>query len=466
MPASVPSPHMEALGSRGQRWSMPGHREDSYAGNGSVLTPPHHRTDLSMTGLTDSASMPESRLKIYSDLFEEVIERDRVFGSLLRKIKTAYDMLLLRQPAVPPLPMDGVSSHMSHHDIEQPGWTSQDPRAPGSLHSNEPTTRAEGGQAWEMQRENRVLKDLVERLHLELEEAVRREHRWKQKVTKLKAKAETVELRPMQSQVAAHGFSMTLDDSRAQLAHAQKMPSDYHVQHNGHLQRDEQVYGHLQRDDHGQIYGHLQRDDPVFMSDPSKLIANGNVPRFHASRREPTLGEAEAQEGPLNQGGLLSISSISPQTSAPPFPGETGNEYIDSARSTDNDMLPQRPPMFGRDRPDYVPRLDFSRLKEQMEEDEEEEDMEAEGQDDDRDDYGEMQAHGKVSHFEDCTLSEDQDHIDHRVHGQRLGNENPLGYDLYDGDRSPGSEEYLENSGMSNEVVMKLMMERGSDRSN
>merc|ERR1719203_1209325 len=59
--------------------------------------------------------------------------------------------------------------------------------------SNEPTTRAEQGmEAWEMQRENIELKDLVERLHLELEEAIKREHRWKQKVVKLKAKAESV----------------------------------------------------------------------------------------------------------------------------------------------------------------------------------------------------------------------------------------------------------------------------------
>jgi hypothetical protein len=374
--------------------------------------------------------MPESRLKIYSDLFEEVIERDRVFGSLLRKIKTAYDMML-RQPAVPPLPMDGVSTHMSHHDIDQHGWAGQDSRAPP--HSNEPTTRAEGGQGWEMQRENRVLKDLVERLHLELEEAVRREHRWKQKVTKLKAKTETAEMRPMPSQ--AHGFSMSLDDSRSQLGHLQKMPSDYLVQHNGHLQRDEQVY----------------------ISDPNKMVANNSVPRFHASRREPTLGEVEAQEGPLNQGGLLSISSISPQNSMPPFPMDMmNNEGGESARSTDNDMLPQRAPFFGRERPDYVPKLDFSRLKDQLEEDEEEEEMEGEGQEDDRgSDYGEMQAHGKIAHYDDQMVYA-EDHMGHGVHGRHM-----VGYEVGDGDRTPGSEEYLE--GIPDEVAMKLMMRSGSD---
>merc|ERR1719326_2083473 len=112
-----------------------------------------------------------------------------------------------------------------HEAMDQHMWGGQDARGPGpsSLHCNEPTTRAEGGQAWEMQRENRVLKDLVERLHLELEEAVRREHRWKQKVTKLKAKAETADLRPLQSQGLAHSFSMTMDDSRAQFGLTQKM---------------------------------------------------------------------------------------------------------------------------------------------------------------------------------------------------------------------------------------------------
>jgi hypothetical protein len=450
-------------------------------------------------------------LKIYSDLFEEVIERDRVFGSLLRKIKTAYDTLLLRQPAVPPLPMDGDSNHMSHGDIHQHGWMNQDPRVPGGLHSNEPTTRAEGGQAWEMQRENRVLKDLVERLHLELEEAVRREHRWKQKVTKLKAKVETVDVRPMQHQASAHGFSFSLDDSRLQQGHTQKMPSDYHVQHAGHLQLDE--------------------------ISELKASANGGVPRFHASRREPTLGEPEPQEGPLNQGGLLSISSISPQTSVPPFPMETGQEYTDSARSTDSGMLPQRPPMFGRERPQHVPRLDFSRLKEQMEEDEEDDDMEAEGQDDRGSDYSEMQdpkkSDGLLPMLEGGGMSLDEairslpppmraslqgenftrDCMDGFARldangSQALdpveliplvlqiceGHQLAMDYDscmrltqMFDKDKNgvitlyefadlcrfvivmgylQFTKEYLENSGMSDDVAVKLMMDRGSDRSN
>merc|ERR1719401_803453 len=147
--------------------------------------------------MTSSAGMPESRLKIYSDLFEEVIERDRVFGSLLRKIKTAYDMLLVRGsehgPSQPlkgghgqsPGPSPGILGGVQQGACQNV-WSQETSYGPAS---NEPTTRAEqSGEGWEMHRENRVLKDLVERLHLELEEAVKREHRWKQKVTKLKAR--------------------------------------------------------------------------------------------------------------------------------------------------------------------------------------------------------------------------------------------------------------------------------------
>merc|ERR1719326_2425366 len=96
-----------------------------------------------------------------------------------------------------------------HEAMDQHMWGGQDARGPGpsSLHSNEPTTRLEGGQGWEMQRENRVLKDLVERLHLELEEAVRREQRWKQKAAKLKQ-------RSLDTSIPQKDPSMFLDDHR------------------------------------------------------------------------------------------------------------------------------------------------------------------------------------------------------------------------------------------------------------
>ncbi|CAK9076103.1 Uncharacterized protein SCF082_LOCUS36760 [Durusdinium trenchii] len=117
----------------------------------------------------------ESQLKIYSDLFEEVIERDRVFGPLLRKVKGAYDSLLSQAPQAPSIPA-----------MPAP----REERTPGSLRasrSSEPTLRVEApADAWELHRENQALKDLIERLHMELEEAVKREQRWKAKAAKLK----------------------------------------------------------------------------------------------------------------------------------------------------------------------------------------------------------------------------------------------------------------------------------------
>merc|ERR1719203_1364450 len=96
----------------------------------------------------DESALPETRLKIYSDLFEEVIERDRVFGSLLRKIKTAYESVLCQ--GVPDLPEGPFGPDMSmgaEHPHDGP-------------HSSEPTTRAEDSlAAKEMVRENHVLKE-------------------------------------------------------------------------------------------------------------------------------------------------------------------------------------------------------------------------------------------------------------------------------------------------------------------
>lgn len=211
--------------------------------------------------------MPESRLRLYSDLFEEVIERDRIFGSLLRKIKSAYDMLLMN------------------------------PEAPAAWHSGrpglQPTTRAEENAPWEVQRENQALKDLVERLHLELEDAVRRELRWKQKAEKLKAQREGA-VRPLLHQAPP-------------------------------------------------------RSSP-----------------FQPYRREPGMMEA-MEEGPLNQGGLLSLSSISPQHSVP-YPNDS-HLGGDTARSADSGVLPQRPNRRNVIKPAQIPPLDFSRLN-QLEEEE------------------------------------------------------------------------------------------------
>merc|ERR1711879_443100 len=72
----------------------------------------------------------------------------------------------------------------------------------------------------------------------------------------------------------------------------------------------------------------------------------------------------------LNQGGLLSVSSISAQTSPPPPPDPHGNAGDESARSSDSGMLPQRPERLIVVRPTMVPSLDLSRLQMQLEEDE------------------------------------------------------------------------------------------------
>lgn len=95
-------------------------------------------------------------------------------------------------------------------------------------------------------------------------------------------------------------------------------------------------------------------------------------------RREPSLEAPEGEvnsshDAPVNQGGLLSLSSISPQTSPPPPVMDAGGQ--DSARSTDSGMLPQRPTRRIIVKPDHVPTLDFSRLRIGMEEDEQEEEL-------------------------------------------------------------------------------------------
>lgn len=336
-------------------------------------------------GPDESGIMPESRLQIYSDLFEEVIDRDRVFGSLLRKIKTAYDSLLARgvgQQEIPPMPHDerlmgGLPSGPPGRGDSSwaPDLSSTELyRQPyGAAHSNEPTRRAEAGEGWEMHRENRVLKDLVERLHLELEEAVKREHRWKQKVAKLKSRGDSV------------------GPSRPEST--------------GNTPQQMQAYGHGQQDPWTSM-GYPKEMMPEFESTLSatdaQKMATGmpgpNVPKFNAMRREPGLPQDgdPGQDGALNQGGLLSLSSISPQASA--NPGVESMEYdADTARSTDSGMLPQRPERRNIMKPAHVPRLDLSLLK-QNEEEEEEDEEEGEGahmdEDEDHDMHGDP--HGNL----------------------------------------------------------------------
>eukprot|EP00927_Polykrikos_kofoidii_P036888 TRINITY_DN3109_c0_g2_i1.p1 TRINITY_DN3109_c0_g2~~TRINITY_DN3109_c0_g2_i1.p1 ORF type:complete len:970 (-),score=180.60 TRINITY_DN3109_c0_g2_i1:28-2784(-) len=463
----------------------------------SAMTTPHHgpHGGSSATGMDEDTTLPESRLKIYSDLFEEVIERDRVFGSLLRKIKTAYDMLLLRgggnaggcghEGSMLQGPHDtfngsrlgGTDGHRTpEHGVRSYG---------GTLHSNEPTTRNE---AWEMQRENRALKDLVERLHLELEEAVRREQRWKQKATRLKARGDTsimppmptkdkmgyetitcglpapppeqMEPEPPSKQISHQTYTdgshmcglpapapqqphMQQQQQHQQAHHAAGTHPSYagnhlhggspsreeaspyqhhqHHTHNNHYSPQKQQqqqqqqqqqhhhhhHEHQQHHHHGQpghqgqqqpsppqyqppLHQHLhqQQISSPHHSNATTLLpeANGSAAQgapgapnraFHALRREPSLEVPEGEvntshDAPGNQGGLLSLSSISPQTSPPPPVDSMQNSCQDSARSTDSGMLPQRPTRRIIIKPDHVPTLDFSRLHIGPEEEEEE----------------------------------------------------------------------------------------------
>jgi len=325
-----------------------------------------HFADTPAPGSVADSALPESRLKIYSDLFEEVIERDRVFGSLLRKIKTAYDMMLVERPEpgmVPPLPQTrqlGTAGDAS--------WA-QDGRGYGGQHSNEPTTRAEDGtQAWEMQRENRVLKDLVERLHLELEEAIKREHRWKQKVVKLKSRDPAAGAGAGARPPAPHGYGHGAPDA---YSHGQgDYPGLY--RHEAAEEWDEwAARGALPPEDahmgHPGLHGHHAAGP------------GGKGFSFGSMRREPGPGDLDGHEAMLNQGGLLSMSSISPQNSAPlPPDGPEGTSGLESARSGDSGHLPQRPTRRHIIKPPNVPSLDFSRLNQHMDEEEEEEGQEEE----------------------------------------------------------------------------------------
>jgi len=289
-----------------------------FSGRASLPTEQHSQSGL-FAGRTEEETLPESRLKIYSDLFEEVIDRDRVFGSLLRKIKTAYDSVLhhsVLRSEVPfePVPVSPMRRFHSNSETQpsavvgslqlsqlSPGFVarswigsgSADPSGRcGGVASNEPTTR-EGLQVWELDRENHVLKHLVERLHVELEDSVKREKRWKQKASKI---------------------------SRAQSA----------SQH--------------------QCVQHESWEHP-----------KGPWPE-DGQRTEP--GMRVDHDAPLYGMNALSNLSFHAQTHK--------SEVSSSARSTDSGMLPQRPTRRHCPKPSDVPALDFTHLKNQMEEEEEE----------------------------------------------------------------------------------------------
>lgn len=463
---SAGSPGLDATLQHAQRRRAHQPRGGSF---GRPPVAPHHESflgpsfDGSGLGHPDAGYedtlMPEARLKIYSDLFEEVIERDRVFGSLLRKIKTAYDTMLLRGPdMVPPMPdMDGQRG-LDPSAVARAAY--------GGVRSTEPTSRPEdASQAWEVHRENNMLKDLVERLHLELEEAVRRETRWRNKASKLKARADnsasqqslaaaraleghpqhaggqqqgrprahsnqahyvpsTVAMAPDMVQLppghgggymhsdayeeahhwqhrshkdgganaahhaglaaheaasaaaaaAAHGHGVGPGFDGGSCAGAPDMVGNYHSCAHGSNGAAQKVQpaGNV----HGHGHGHAhQASVPGGSSACAGHGMQHPVPHvYDASRREPTAADFEpAADVTLNQGGLLSLSTISPQTSPPPPPPQqpASPGALDTGRSTDSGMLPQRPDRRVVIRPSKVPPLDFARLK-QLEEEEDE----------------------------------------------------------------------------------------------
>eukprot|EP00450_Noctiluca_scintillans_P023010 CAMPEP_0194525150 /NCGR_PEP_ID=MMETSP0253-20130528/60505_1 /TAXON_ID=2966 /ORGANISM="Noctiluca scintillans" /LENGTH=566 /DNA_ID=CAMNT_0039369847 /DNA_START=52 /DNA_END=1752 /DNA_ORIENTATION=+ len=353
--------------------------------------------------------LPES-LKVYSDLFEEVIDRDRVFGSLLRKIKTAYDALLTAPPK-------------QHSQVPmQP--TFQPPAPPGSRYrggsgSNEPTTRAEGLQLWELDRENHALKDLVERLHCELEDAVKREDRWKRKAAKkgqLGGPAPQDEWCVRQKHRAQQNESMHRPDhvphhyllQQEQPPHQQFLAQHQYPAHKqfGHEQQPSYVAAqqeHRPADERHTSPRRRKRPDAGGVSQESrsqsadgKNRASGSWVRpFHASMREPSVplefeeeGSHQAHTTSLHSHNghhpapqmqyqlsedppqMLSMSSISPNHSAP----QQHSELVETARSADSGTLPQRPTRRHCVKPAEVPPLDFTQLQNHVEEDEEDED--------------------------------------------------------------------------------------------
>ncbi|CAK9076105.1 D-aminoacyl-tRNA deacylase 1 (DTD) (DNA-unwinding element-binding protein B) (DUE-B) (Gly-tRNA(Ala) deacylase) (Histidyl-tRNA synthase-related) [Durusdinium trenchii] len=84
---------------------------------------------------------------------------------------------------------------------------------------------------------------------------------------------------------------------------------------------------------------------------------------FHANRREPGYEGVDM----LNQAHLMSLSSISPQTSQLQ-PMDQG-----SARSDDSGILPQRPERRVVTRPASVPKLDLTQMQQLLEEEDYEE---------------------------------------------------------------------------------------------
>mmetsp|Transcript_132429 Transcript_132429/g.330253 ORF Transcript_132429/g.330253 Transcript_132429/m.330253 type:complete len:937 (+) Transcript_132429:917-3727(+) len=132
---------------------------------------PQHRSDLVLLD-----EQGRERLKVYSDIFEEVILRDEMFGPTLRKVKNVYDAFLLQVStgisAVEhhPAAVGGGGAHPTQAKAPTP--TPPLTRRTAGICAQGGSTVAEEGESVEarLERENRELRLLTERLRRELEE--------------------------------------------------------------------------------------------------------------------------------------------------------------------------------------------------------------------------------------------------------------------------------------------------------
>lgn len=142
--------------------------------SGHVTPKSSPKAPLTLVG-ADPADEAEL-IKVYSDIFEDVISRDEVFGPTLRKVKTVYDAFLRRVC----LPFQG-SLHANAQSVPSRGsgyWGSDQGieeavflTPPLSFESAAPSGRATGDTLEaRLQRENEELRQCTDRLHRELEE--------------------------------------------------------------------------------------------------------------------------------------------------------------------------------------------------------------------------------------------------------------------------------------------------------
>mmetsp|Transcript_6649 Transcript_6649/g.16276 ORF Transcript_6649/g.16276 Transcript_6649/m.16276 type:complete len:588 (+) Transcript_6649:32-1795(+) len=350
----------------------------------------HYASRSGGLGFSESTMLPpdesllDARVQKYSDLFDEVIQRDRIFGSLLGKIKLAYDEALkdallngsqqVQQRA--PRPGKVHQAPVVHQQppgmptppgqaVKQNRYAPQVSHAPapgGVACSDEPTRRAQKDGLQELQHENRVLKDLIERLHMELEAAMQRERNWKDRAQKH---------RPTQSHTAQEAAymeeAMHVQQHSSMQHMLQGQPREPYPSHVAHYELSPECQANmLPRPQMPQQPLPASRTFNAAMREPDAAM------RFQDGSHWNLMAAEEKHSLSLNQGGILSISSISQHTS-PQYAA------MDSARSDDSGMLPQCPTRRQVVKPAHVPTLDLSKVP--CPQEDEEEEVEGEVQD-------------------------------------------------------------------------------------